>query len=88
MEWWSYRVPPVRTVEAWTWPHCHRLSRWVDGCSYTPTERLTWEGAASLLAMSEPELREVNKHIASQYIPAGAMLVVWRGRTTLLEGNR
>jgi hypothetical protein len=88
MEWWSYRVPPVRTVAAWAWPHCHRLSRWVDGCTYTPTDRLAWEQAASLLAMSEKELREVNKHIAARYIPAGAMLVVWRGRTTLLEDNR
>lgn len=88
IEWWSYRIPPVRTVAAWTWPHCRRLSRWVDGCTYTPTDRLAWERAASLLAMSEVDLREVNKHIAERYIPAGAMLVVWRGRTTLLEVNR
>ncbi len=88
IEWWGYRTPSVRTVEAWAWPHCRRLSRWVDGCTYTPTDRLAWQQAASLLAMSEMDLREVNKHIAERYIPAGAMLVVWRGRTTLVEGNR
>jgi hypothetical protein len=88
MEWWSYRVPPVRTIAAWAWPHCRRLSAWVDGCTYTPTDRLAWEQAASLLVISEVKLREVNKHIAERDIPAGAMLVVWRGRTTLLEDNR
>lgn len=86
-DWWQYRTPPVRSQEASTWPKCHRLSGWVDGCTYSLTKDMTWERAASLLQMSETELREANRHINRTYIPRLTMLVVWRHRGQLYRST-
>lgn len=88
LEWWNYQNPPVRSVDASTWPHCARLSVWVDGCTYTAGRHLMWGETASLLAMSELQLREINRHIEQGYIPAQTTLIVWRNRGTLQGGRQ
>lgn len=87
LHWWQYQTPPVRSIDASTWPPCSRLNEWVDGCTYVPHSALTWPSTASLLGIPEEELRETNRHIRENYIPAGAMIVVWRHRGTLQGGN-
>ncbi|MGY4598117.1 hypothetical protein ACVWXL_005863 [Bradyrhizobium sp. GM22.5] len=83
LDWWHYRTPPVRSAQASTWPPCPRLSGWVDGCTYVPMRDMAWDRAASLLEMSETELRQTNQHINQAYIPAQTTLVVWRHRSQL-----
>ena len=83
IDWLDYEMPPVRPKDVRTWPHCPRLSAWVDGCTYTPKNNLAWAQAASLLAVPEAELREANPRIPESYIPAGSLLVVWRYRGSL-----
>ncbi|MCK1597954.1 hypothetical protein [Bradyrhizobium sp. 164] len=83
LDWWHYRTPPVRSVQASTWPPCQRLSGWVDGCTYVPMRDMAWDRAASLLEMPEAELRQANQHIGPAYIPAQTTLVVWRHRGQL-----
>lgn len=87
MHWWQYQWPPVRPIETSTWPHCLRLNEWVDGCTYVPIGSMTWERAAGLLAIAEPELRQTNRHIRENYIPAGATIAIWRHRGILLGGT-
>lgn len=87
-DWWGYLTLPVRAVDTSSWPHCPRLGPWTDGCTYTPTSNLTWEHAAGLLEMPEQELRNSNRHLAKDYIPAGSILAVWRHRGTLQGGNQ
>lgn len=84
VDWWQYRTPPTRSIDASRWPSCPQLNAWVDGCVYTPTTDIAWERAAALLQMSETELRRNNQHIHHQtYIPRQTMLVVWRDRGEL-----
>lgn len=84
VDWWQYRTPPTRSIDASRWPLCTRLNAWVDGCVYTPTTDINWESAADLLQMSNTELRRNNQHIHNQtYIPRRTMLVVWRDRGVL-----
>lgn len=83
IDWWHYRKSPVRSAQASTWPTCPRLSGWVDGCTYVPLRDLAWDRAASLLEMSETELRQANHHINQAFIPAQTTLVVWRHRGQL-----
>lgn len=87
MHWWQYQTPPMRSMDASSWPHCARLNEWVDGCTYVPSGAMTWERATSLLGIPEAELRDSNTHIPKSYIPAGAMIIVWRHRGTLQGGN-
>lgn len=87
LHWWRYQTPPLRSIDATTWPHCARLNEWVDGCTYMPTTALTWERAASLLAITEAELRRTNRHIHENYIPAGTTIAVWRKRGILQGDN-
>jgi hypothetical protein len=82
-DWWWSRTPPVRTFDTGTWPSCGRLTAWDDGCVYTVTNNLTWNAAASLLELPSTYLRQVNRHITTETLPAGAVLVVWRERGTL-----
>lgn len=86
LHWWQYQTPPLRSTDASTWPHCARLNEWVDGCTYVPHSALTWDRAAGLLAISEAELRRINRHIRENYIPAGATFIVWRKRR-ILQGD-
>lgn len=88
MEWWQYRTPPLRSQATVTWPRCHRLDGWVDGCTYVPVRDMAWERAANLLGIPESELRNVNRHIAQAYIPAQATLIVWRYRTQLYRSTQ
>lgn len=87
LDWWHYRVPPVRSAQAATWPPCPRLSGRVDGCTYVPMRDMAWDSAASLLEMPEAELRQANQHIDPAYIPAQTTLVVWRHRSQLYQGD-
>lgn len=83
IDWWRYRTPPVRSAQAATWPACPQLSGWVDGCTYVPMRDMAWDRTASLLEMSEAELRQANQHINPAYIPAQTTLLVWRHRGQL-----
>lgn len=83
IDWWRYQTPPVRSEDASTWPDCHRLDGWVDGCTYSPTQNLSWQRAASLLEIPETELRITNSHLIQYYIPAATTLIVWRHRGQL-----
>ncbi|MCW5688235.1 MAG: hypothetical protein KIT76_06790, partial [Pseudolabrys sp.] len=84
---WQYQTPPVRSIDASTWPRCTRLNKWVDGCIYVPTTALTWERTAGLLAIAEAELRQANRHLHENYVPAGATIIVWRKRGILQGDN-
>jgi hypothetical protein len=85
--WWQYRTPPVRSEDASSWPLCHRLNGWVDGCTYSPAQDMAWERAASLLQMPESQLRQDNRHINESNIPQGSVLIVWRHRGQLHRSN-
>lgn len=82
-DWWWSRTPPVRSTDTGTWPSCGRLTAWDDGCVYTITDGLTWDAAAIILELPSTYLRQVNRHITTGTLPAGAILVVWRERGTL-----
>jgi hypothetical protein len=84
IEGWKSPAPPlVRSIDASTWPPCHRLDPSVDGCTYLPAGNMTWERAASLLQIPERELRQSNRHINQADIPQQTMLIVWRHRGQL-----
>ena len=85
IDWWSYSQPLVRTAEVEGWPTCPRLDRWTDGCVYHVTKGISWRAAARDLELPESYLRRLNRHIADDPIPAGAIVVVWRERFPLQE---
>lgn len=87
INWWQYRIPPLRSEQASTWPPCQRFNGWVDGCTYVPVRDISWDHAARLLEMPEAELRQVNHHINQASIPAQTMLIVWRHRGHLYQGH-
>lgn len=88
IHWWQSQTPPLRSADASTWLRCTQMNEWVDGCIYVPTTALTWDRAAGLLGMVEGELRQINRHIRENYIPAGATIIVWRKRGILQEDNQ
>jgi hypothetical protein len=81
IDWWQYRIPPIRSQDASSWPQCPRLNSRVDGCIYEPVQNMAWDRAADLLQIPGTELRQSNRHILETYIPAQSMLVVWRHRS-------
>jgi len=82
-QWLMNRVEIVRPISTATWPVCHRLSPYTDGCVYRPAQALNWAWVAQQLGMSLEELYAANRHLPPQYIPANATLVVWRHRGRL-----
>jgi hypothetical protein len=86
LDWWASSTPPVRPTDVTLWPVCPRLDDRVDGCVYKPATNLAWATAAELVRLAEQDLRQLNRHIAANYIPAGATVVVWRSRGKLQGG--
>lgn len=73
----------VRPASTATWPSCSRLSRYTDGCVYTPTQDLNWEWVARQLDIPVEVLKRTNRHQPPQFIVGRAPLIVWRERGRL-----
>ena len=75
---------PVRSVQAFGWPCCRRLTTTTDGCVYQVQTHLTWDQAAILLDMPTANLKAANQHLAtSPQLSSGTALVIWRGTGSL-----
>lgn len=85
IDWWSYPQPLFRSIEVRDWPGCPHLDRWTDGCVYHVTQGISWRDAARDLSLPESYLRQLNRHITDNPIPAAASLIVWRERFPLKE---
>jgi hypothetical protein len=82
-KWTLSQTDIVRSRATDTWPACSRLSPTTDGCIYTPTQDLNWDGVAQQLNMPVETLRKANRHLPPQFIVRRAPLIVWRERGRL-----
>lgn len=82
-KWALSRVEIVRPISTATWPTCQRLSRYTDGCIYTPSQDLNWDWVAGQIDLPVEVLRRTNTHQPPQFIVRGAPLVIWRERGRL-----
>lgn len=85
---WAYkatlsRIPIRRPASTLTWPACHRLSAYTDGCIYTPTQDLNWARVAGQLDMPVETLRRINQQEPTPFILRGVPLAIWRERGQL-----
>lgn len=76
--------PGVRSTWAASWPACARLDDHADGCVYRVGGygNLTLANAAEMLAMPIDKFAASNSHLSATrttVLPAGSLLVVWRG---------
>ncbi|WP_028133747.1 hypothetical protein [Bradyrhizobium japonicum] len=85
LRWTLTHIEIVRPGERGSWPRCARLSRYTDGCLYSPTYDMDWDALAEQLHIPRPQLYDDNKHLPPQFIPARAPIVVWRHRGRLVE---
>jgi hypothetical protein len=79
----SLTSPPIRSMDASTWPQCGRLSPETDGCVYFVESGLTWPDAAHWLDMPLPLLLKANQSNGTVPLAKGAPLIVWRFRRPL-----
>lgn len=76
--------PGVHPTSAASWPVCTRLDEYADGCVYRVGGygNLTLANAAQMLAMPIEKFTASNSHLSiarTTVLPAGSLLVVWRG---------
>lgn len=76
----SQAPPPIRSMDASTWPQCRRLSPETDGCVYVVESKLTWPEAAHWLDIPLPLLLKANQPQSTAPLTKGAPLIVWRFR--------
>jgi hypothetical protein len=79
----SLAAPPIRSVDASSWPQCGRLSPETDGCVYFVESGMTWPEAAYWLDMPLPLLLKANQSNGAAPLAKGAPLIVWRFRRPL-----
>ena len=61
-----------------TWPKCDRLDARQNRCVYETTAAHDWPHIAALLGQEVDTLQRNNMHIAGNYVPAGALILVSR----------
>jgi hypothetical protein len=78
-----FEPPPIRQVDAATWPQCSRLTPSTDGCVYYVESALTWPDAAQMLGMPLPMLLHANNASGTSPLAQGSTIIVWRFRRSL-----
>lgn len=85
---WRISGIPI-SVDLRSWPPCARLSLATDACIYQVDSGITWDEVSADLALPALTILQTNQHLRNRDagLLAGDLLVVWRGKRTLLGGS-